>query len=153
MWKWRFINEPEEIWYDLLNARYNDLEPWSVFLEDFGPIDFKKCSLWWRDIYPIGADNPLGFGWFWSHLRRKMGEGMGSSFWTHNWSNTSYFNDLFPRLYIVMESWCTFWDWGMEWIDLVLELGLAIWSARLGNRFASSTYKLQQVWKVSVSAI
>jgi hypothetical protein len=68
-WKWRFLNDEEAVWIELLRYRYGHLPSLLMGNQEL-PISLNS-SIWWRDILGPGRG---GFeGWFKSNVRYCIG--------------------------------------------------------------------------------
>ncbi|XP_057429446.1 uncharacterized mitochondrial protein AtMg00310-like [Lotus japonicus] len=67
-WRWRYLTEPDSLWRRVIKAQSDD---------------YSCASSWWNDImsvYPEEAD-----GWFSSGLKKLVGEGDQTKFWSEDW--------------------------------------------------------------------
>jgi hypothetical protein len=63
-WKWRFLNDEEAVWIELLRYKYGHLPSLLMGNQEL-PIS-SNSSIWWRDILGPGRG---GFeGWFKSNV-------------------------------------------------------------------------------------
>ncbi|GAU12446.1 hypothetical protein TSUD_229800 [Trifolium subterraneum] len=94
-WKWRFLNDGEAVWADLIQFRYGHL-PTKLLSGEVASIGIKD-SIWWRDVISVGhsADE----NWFRSNVSAVVGDGTNIGFWKFKWFGNSSFRDLFPDLY------------------------------------------------------
>lgn len=77
-WSWRMLVDKEGLWYRVLKARY---EEEGGILKEEG----RDCSLWWRMLSRIRGGVGLGDGsWFDNNVRRVVGGGDTTYFWTDN---------------------------------------------------------------------
>lgn len=123
-WRWRFLNDTKVIWADILKVRYGDLRKCSP--DDFDAGTLRKCSLWWRDLRSIGDALPSGVSWFRDRVRRRIGNGDNTEFWTYSWIGTTSLKFVFPELYHLssnregivesMGEWAGgAWVWRWQW--------------------------------------
>ncbi|XP_024636402.1 uncharacterized protein [Medicago truncatula] len=97
-WCWRMLVDRVGLRYQVLVVRYGEVDGrlevggWSV-------------SLWWREVGRIrdGAGD-LGGGWFGDSVRRRVGDGTATLFWSHRWLEGSPFCVRFPRLFDLAEN-------------------------------------------------
>jgi len=69
-------------------------------------------SAWWKDLVCIcdGVGLEVG-GWFMENVRREVGNGENTFFWTDMWSGDMSLRDRFQRLFDLKENkWLTVAD-------------------------------------------
>ncbi|PNX83328.1 ribonuclease H, partial [Trifolium pratense] len=94
-WKWRYLNEKDALWYELLCYRYGS--PSSNFLSREAVTTSNKDSLWWRDVVGVGGkDNDC---WFPLQVSSILGNGASICFWKEKWFGAAPLRDLFPHLF------------------------------------------------------
>ncbi|GAU10297.1 hypothetical protein TSUD_420400, partial [Trifolium subterraneum] len=92
-WCWRMLVDREGLWFRVLTARYG-IERGR--LREGG----RSGSSWWREIVRIRdgvAD--IGGGWFGENVVRKVGDGVGTFFWTDTWLDGIPLCERFQRLF------------------------------------------------------
>jgi len=88
----------EGLWYHVLVARYGEV---GGRLEVGG----QSGSSWWREVGMIhDEDGDSGGGWFGNSVRRWMGNGAETLFWTHRWIGGDPLNVRFRRLFDLTEN-------------------------------------------------
>jgi len=88
----------EGLWYHVLVARYGEV---GGRLEVGG----RSVSSWWREVGRIrDGDSDIGGGWFGDSVRRRVGDGAATLFWSHRWIRGSPFCVWFPRLFDLAEN-------------------------------------------------
>lgn len=104
-WCWRMLGEKDRLWYRVLRARYGEE---GGRLKEGG----RESSLWWRMICGIRNGVGLGVGrWFDDNIRRVVGGGGDTYFWTDNWVGGVPLRIRFPRLFeLVVNKWATVED-------------------------------------------
>jgi hypothetical protein len=96
-WHWRFLNGGNSLWQEVIRGKYRD--------EVMGKVDWGVdnipwySSLWWKDLCSTGVN--LDTNWFGRSVKRKLGNGMNSSFWVDVWVGSSSLKDRFPRLFSI----------------------------------------------------
>ncbi|GAU45905.1 hypothetical protein TSUD_280460 [Trifolium subterraneum] len=94
-WKWRFLNDNDAIWADLLRFRYGHLH---TLVMDGSPVPRgAKYSTWWKDI--VSSCREAGSDGFQTNIRAVVGKGNNIGFWKFNWFGNQPFNELFPNLF------------------------------------------------------
>jgi hypothetical protein len=73
-WKWKLLTYDEELWKDVVVARYGlDV----LGKKNLGEIDITRLgSTWWRDICTLDKDS----GWFINAISKKIGNGQSTFF-------------------------------------------------------------------------
>ena len=97
-WSWRMLGEKDRLWYRVLKARYGEEEG---RLKESG----REISSWWQMM--CGIRNGVGFGvgsWFEDNVRRVVGRGGDTYFWTDNWVGGVPLRVRFPRLFELNEN-------------------------------------------------
>jgi len=89
-WCWRILNEQDGPWYRVFKARYG--EEGGQLKE--GGADY---SVWWKMVSGIrsGVGTRKG-SWFEENVRRVVGSGGNTLFWTHNWVGEHPLRDCYP---------------------------------------------------------
>jgi hypothetical protein len=92
-WCWRLMVDKEGLWYRVLKARYREVGG-RIKVGD------RNASRWWRMICNVreGSGAAVG-GWFDNNIRRVVGNGSKTFFWTNNWLAEVPLNLQFSRLY------------------------------------------------------
>jgi hypothetical protein len=94
-WRWRLLHDDAALWKDMLKSKYGaGIIGRTELGEDYKPW---FASLWWRDICSMG--NNLGLNWFSQAVRKKLGNGVLTSFWRDIWVGEIPLCDRFPRLF------------------------------------------------------
>ncbi|XP_024632905.1 uncharacterized protein [Medicago truncatula] len=97
-WCWRLLVDREGLWYHVLVARYGEV---GGRLEVGG----RSGSSWWREVGRIrDGDSDVGGGWFGDSVRRRVGDGAATLFWSHRWIGGSPLSVRFPRLFDLSEN-------------------------------------------------
>ncbi|KEH35150.1 hypothetical protein MTR_3g081050 [Medicago truncatula] len=97
-WCWRMLVDREGLWYHVLVARYGEV---GGRLEVGG----RSVSLWWREVGRIcDGVSDIGGGWFGDSVRRRVGDGAATLFWSHRWIGGSPLCVQFPRLFDLAEN-------------------------------------------------
>lgn len=123
-WCWRMLVDKYGLWYKVLKARYGEE---GGRLKDGG----RESSVWWRMMTGIRQGVGLGVGdWFGDNVRRVVGGGDRTFFWTDNWVGGVPLKVQFPRLFdLAVEKWVTVKEMeGRGWMD---GGGAWEWSKRL----------------------
>ncbi|XP_057798040.1 uncharacterized protein LOC131014167 [Salvia miltiorrhiza] len=121
-WLWRFLGEGKALWVRVIKSIYGELE-WG---------EGGECSVvgrggqkgWWQKI--VDKEGGMRDRWFINNLRRRIGDGLETSFWEDVWAVDKPLKFVFPRLYnlslnkkrLVGESgfWVGgSWVWRVEW--------------------------------------
>lgn len=84
-WRWRLLVGDGECWRSTLQYRYGDLGR----VEHKGNWSSRNSSQWWRDLMSIDQDSSFSHQWFAMEVRRKVGNGVGTSFWHEQWFRNS----------------------------------------------------------------
>jgi len=101
-WCWMLLVDREGLWYRVLKARYGEVEG---RIKEGGRYD----SRWWRSICKVreGSGMVVG-GWFDNNIRRVVGNGRETLFWTDNWLGGVPLKLHFSRLYeLVVHKECS----------------------------------------------
>ncbi|RVW76644.1 putative ribonuclease H protein [Vitis vinifera] len=87
-WLWRFTNENEPLWKQIIFSKYN--------LQEGG-----WCSKGVRDCYGVGVWKAIRKGWekFCSHSRFIIGDGTRVKFWKDLWCGNQSLEEAFPILF------------------------------------------------------
>jgi len=101
-WCWRMLVDKEGFWYQVLKARYG---------EEGGRLKKggRDSSLWWRMISSVCGGVGMWVGsWFDDDVRKVVGGGHNTFFWTGNWVGGVPLQVIFPRLFSLVENrWVT----------------------------------------------
>ena len=101
-WCWQMLVNKEGLWYRVLQARYGEE---GGRLKEGG----RDGSLWWRMISSIrrGVGQWEG-SWFEDNVRRIVGGGGSTFFWSDNWVGDVPLRVKFPRLFdLAVDKWVT----------------------------------------------
>jgi len=111
--------DKEGLWYRVLKARYGEV---GGKIQGGG----REVSGWWRMMCKVREGVGLGVGnWFNDNIRRVVGNGSGTFFWTDNWMGGVPLKIQFSRLYdLSVHKECSVvdmerWGWeegGNEWV-------------------------------------
>jgi len=64
-----------------------------------------EFSSWWREVGRIlDGDGDIGGGWFGDSVRRRVGDGAATLFWSHRWIGGPLLCVWFPRLFDLEEN-------------------------------------------------
>ena len=101
-WCWRMMVDKVGLWYRVLKARYGGR------LKEGG----SNSSRWWRTICKVREGDGLAVGrWFDDNIRRVVGNGRNTFFWTNNWLGGIPLKLQFNRLYeLFVHKECTVED-------------------------------------------
>jgi len=88
---WRLLVERESLWFKVLSARYGEE---GDHLREGG----RTTSTWWRDIATLRREE-----WFRDHVRRSVGDGKNTFFWSEVWLGSVSLRHRFSRLYELSE--------------------------------------------------
>ncbi|XP_058756725.1 uncharacterized protein LOC131629936 [Vicia villosa] len=119
-WRWRILKGDNNVWYDVLRARYGDIST-TVFCGDSKAHSSLSKSLWWKDLINIGmATNrdPMA-----NHCKFEIGNGFSIPFWEGRWTEGNILSHEYPDLYLLscfkkvsvgaMGGWHNgVWGWG-----------------------------------------
>lgn len=92
-WCWRLLVEKDGLWYRILKDMYG---------EEGGRIQEggQNASAWWRMMCYVREGVGLGVGnWFDDNIKRVVGNGRNTFFWTDNWLGEVPLKLQFSRLY------------------------------------------------------
>jgi hypothetical protein len=96
-WKWRILQEEQPLWKKVLVEKYGDHVSGLVpCVELRWP---RYTSLWWRNLMNLEDEQGVGANWFSSRVRRKIGNGINTSFWKDMWLGEAPLYLMFPRLF------------------------------------------------------
>jgi len=76
-WKWRLLQEEQPLWKRVLVDKYGDHV--SGLVPSEGARWSRFTSLWWRNLMSLEVGE--GPNWFTMRVRRKIGNGMNTTFW------------------------------------------------------------------------
>ena len=97
-WCWRLLMDRDGLWCRVLVARYGEV---GGRLEAGG----RSVSSWWREVRRIrDGEGDIGGGWFGDSVRRKVGDGAATLFWSHRWLGETPLCVRFPRLFDLAEN-------------------------------------------------
>ncbi|GAU33855.1 hypothetical protein TSUD_66410 [Trifolium subterraneum] len=124
-WCWRMLVERDSLWFRVLEARYG-MERGRLCAGG------TRGSTWWREIVRIrDGGGELEGGWFGEHIRKKVGDGSDTFFWTDPWMDGILLCKRYGRLYeladnksVMVDEMCSL-GWGA--------VGEA-WVWRVGNK-------------------
>jgi len=92
-WCWRLKVDKEGLWYRVLKARYGEE---GGCIRDGG----RYASRWWRMICNVQEGRWASVDrWFVNNIRRVVGDGRNTFFWTDNWVGGVPLSIQFSRLY------------------------------------------------------
>ncbi|XP_057441807.1 uncharacterized protein LOC130733596 [Lotus japonicus] len=85
----------------------------------------ENASTWWKDLFSICYESGSS-DWFDNSIRRKMGDGNRTHFWSVDWSGHGALKERFPRLFNLLNQqqarvsevglWEDgVWQWKLEW--------------------------------------
>lgn len=103
----------------------------------------RNSSQWWRDLTWIELGLPTSMHWFSKEIRRKVGNGKGTSFWHETLLENSSLKEEFPRLFSLSEQsnvdiadmgW---WDGDMWW-DWKWRRDFFVWEEELFQLFSDT---------------
>ncbi|KAK7260416.1 hypothetical protein RIF29_26441 [Crotalaria pallida] len=94
-WKWRLLNDRNALWVKVVEEKYG--------LFDLGRADnyFAHGSKWWCDLGRISHVPVLAVGWCYAGIKKQVGDGRSTKFWTDPWFGILSLNVVFPRLFSV----------------------------------------------------
>jgi hypothetical protein len=95
-WRWRLFQPERSLWKEVLIAKYGR----SILNEAewMSPTIPLKASSWWKSMINLDKEVP-GKNWFMESIRRKVGDGAKTSFWTSKWIGNEPLATVFPRLF------------------------------------------------------
>ena len=92
-WCWRMMVDKDGLWYRVLKARYGEV---GGRIKEGG----RNSSRWWRSICNVREGSGLVVGrWFDDNIRRVVGNGRNTFFWSDNWLGGVPLKLQFNRLY------------------------------------------------------
>jgi hypothetical protein len=94
-WKWRFIDDRNALWSELLSFRYGHLP--TNMLGGTSSQTRVKESIWWKDVLGIGRS--LDEDWFRKNVSCGLGDGSNIGFWKFRWLGIQPLCELYPNLY------------------------------------------------------
>lgn len=119
-WRWRLLVEKEAPWCHIIQSRYGEVGD-EVRLRGWSP---RNSSQWWRDLCAIDNEYSIAQNWFSKEIRKRVGNGAGTSFWYEAWFGETSMKDEFPRLFSLSEDKSArvadlgYWDgevWRWDW--------------------------------------
>jgi hypothetical protein len=132
-WKWHLLQEEQPLWKRVLIDKYGDHV--SGLAPGEGVRWPRFTSLWWRNL--MNLEEGVGGNWFTNRVRRKIGNGMKTSFWKDRWLGEMYLFNLFPRLYslssckeAMVREVVVFHGGGWQW-NLIWRRQMFWWEANL----------------------
>jgi hypothetical protein len=119
-WRWKLLMEGDEVWKNVVVAKYGDEVLGNVALEVRPGATL--YSTWWKDLCRLDS----GVGWLNQVAKKKLGCGNSTKFWEDVWVGGQALNQRFPRLCSVsiqqdnliqdMGSWVNgVWRWDLRW--------------------------------------
>jgi hypothetical protein len=119
-WRWKLLTASNEMWKDVISARYGDNVLGNVRLG--GEVFGAGSSVWWRDIGRLDNDS----GWFSQAVSKKAGNGNSTKFWKEVWLGELSLEERFPRLFRIstqqdalvgdLGGWeGEVWEWRLAW--------------------------------------
>ncbi|KAL6545130.1 hypothetical protein OROHE_009795 [Orobanche hederae] len=121
-WVWRMLTERHSLWAKVVRARHGDMEELGRLGVQEGRR--RRPSGWWGKVLAaVWGDTG---DWFFSQLKRHVGNGADTSFWHARWCGEQPFRSKFPRLYALSEMkegavgemglWnLGRWNWELNW--------------------------------------
>jgi hypothetical protein len=95
-WKWRFMNDGEAVWSDMLRFRCGHIP--SILLGDH-LSSTSASSIWWRDVISTSW-GPME-NWFKTNVRSCVGNSNNIGLWKFKWYGNhplcKLFTDLFAK--------------------------------------------------------
>jgi hypothetical protein len=95
-WRWRLLSPEKSLWKDILISKYGDHPLHQVEWSSFRVPT--NVSSWWKNIIDLEKVVP-GKKWLLENIRRKVGNGVTTHFWTTKWVSDLPLSCLFPRLF------------------------------------------------------
>ena len=114
-WFWRYLTDPLSLWRSLIAEKYK-----------YGPqftirdISIPSTGGPWKRVCSTILSNPLSKSLIIDGFRKKIGNGLGSSFWHDSWIGNGPLKFFCPRLFLIAElknatvADNCFWD-GLRW--------------------------------------
>ncbi|MCH91937.1 LINE-1 reverse transcriptase like, partial [Trifolium medium] len=165
-WRWRLLSDEEEVWKNVILAKYGEGAVGSATLESimFGNL----CSTWWRDVCNLDKE----VGWFNQVVCKKVGRENSVNFWKDVWVGNQSLELRFPRLFGMsvqqhkrvenMGMWENgVWRWELRWrrnffeweIDLARELEEVLNDPRITTVADRWIWRLNEVDGFSVKSL
>ncbi|CAL5432957.1 unnamed protein product [Camellia sinensis] len=94
-WWWRFVTEPESLWYRVLCSKYQF--PGGKWFPN--PSLNTSSSYIWNGIETAGEHNQSLSLFFANNLQLKVGNGCRIRFWSDSWCGNVCLKEEFPRLF------------------------------------------------------
>jgi hypothetical protein len=119
-WRWKLLEDENELWKKVLVAKYGRQIVGNANLE---VEEFQRVSSgWWRDICRLDGN----IGWFKNSASKTLGNGQSTYFWKEVWLEDQRLDLKFPRLFGIstqkdslisdMGSWVDgVWRWDLRW--------------------------------------
>jgi hypothetical protein len=95
-WKWRFLDDGEAVWLDLLRFRYGHFS--TRLLSWDWNINGARESLWLKDVTGIGREGEVDL--FKSNVGCGVGNNNNIGFSKFKWFGNQPFRDLFPNIFL-----------------------------------------------------
>jgi hypothetical protein len=95
-WRWRLLQPERSLWKDVLLAKYGrrilNESDWAT------PTIPSNASNWWRSLVNLDKEVP-GKNWLMESIRRKVGDGAKTTFWSSIWIGNEPLALVYPRLF------------------------------------------------------
>ncbi|GKC30331.1 RNA-directed DNA polymerase, eukaryota [Tanacetum coccineum] len=88
-WVWRFVSQDGSLWYRVIQALYGDI---------ISSHSIQVSSNWSSILRELQVLRDKGFD-FWSHCKKRIGNGCDTRFWFDCWIGESPLHIQFPRLF------------------------------------------------------
>ncbi|GKB81652.1 RNA-directed DNA polymerase, eukaryota, partial [Tanacetum coccineum] len=88
-WVWRFMSQDGSLWFRVIQAIYGP---------SIGSHPVNMSSNWSSIVRELHLLKDKGFD-FWSHCKKRIGDGHGTRFWYDIWIRDKPLRVLFPRLF------------------------------------------------------
>jgi hypothetical protein len=86
-WRWRLLDGEKALWKSVLIKKYGDKV--ECIIEGTNLVWPRHSSLWWKEVVKLGDFG--GNDWFNMVVKRKIGNGMTTSFWNDRWKGDKCF--------------------------------------------------------------
>ncbi|WMV25830.1 hypothetical protein MTR67_019215 [Solanum verrucosum] len=116
-WLWKFANEDNMLWKEVITAKYGMEDKWMTKMIST-PY---KCTVWRaiRNLWPV----------LYHRTKVEVGDGSKTSFWEDKWNGSVHMKQLHPELFILCQhqqaTVATMWT-GQGW-NLFLRRNLQDW--------------------------
>jgi hypothetical protein len=97
-WRWRLLEDDQVMWKEVLKGKYSDAVIGSVIIGENCKPWFS--SVWWKDICSVGVN--LDSNWFAQGVKKVLGNGNQTAFWSDIWLGSAPLQTVFPRLYSIV---------------------------------------------------